>query len=177
MNELFHVSMDREKLKPSKTVHYDIEMFFIRSKDHSFLKKTWPNGGDQTARLNFDNVVRTYSKNNTITIRCDITLKYEVDLKIAYDFSIPRRTTDWTVIVEGCKFHVSKMVSNRQKKRTYFAMFQYLANFSKYFENMVFGDYEESKKTVIELKKEHADAFQQFLEVAHHEVEINSKKH
>ncbi|PIC49253.1 hypothetical protein B9Z55_007917 [Caenorhabditis nigoni] len=105
-----------------------------------------------------------FMKDKNLFVEFNVTIKKSIGVDLLpkklkiFDDDVAKMFSDVVLMVGDQEFHVNKM---------------YLASHSTYFEILFLGNFEESKKSIIELKDIDPDEFQKFLEVLYGESPIN----
>ncbi|CAO4364712.1 unnamed protein product [Caenorhabditis nigoni] len=102
---------------------------------------------------------KDFLKVKDLNITCQVVIKNFFEKLISFDESVVE-FSDVVLMVDGEKFHLNK---------------KFLAYHSSYFNCLLFGNFSESEKSIIELKDIDKDAFQNFLELIYGEALVNDQ--
>ncbi|EGT40203.1 hypothetical protein CAEBREN_17723 [Caenorhabditis brenneri] len=155
---------EREKNK-EWSIDTKITLFITGSDGTSHSESLNGQFRNETEHRNFglDNFISIERIENELLIKDEFILEIHVqvlsmsgigeDIRLkCFDDDEAKKMSDVTLLVDGRRFYVSKLV---------------LANQSTYFKSLFFGDLKESKESEITLENINGDAFQVFLEMIH----------
>ncbi|EFP09827.1 hypothetical protein CRE_21346 [Caenorhabditis remanei] len=117
-----------------------------------------------------------FLEDGKLTVEIHVKIKemagiYKNDLKSFGDEM--KSFSDVVLVVNEKRFFVSKLVSRRFSTLIYLNFFQYLSGHSPYFNSLLMGDFQESKKSEIKLTGIDANDFQNYLELLYGEQSID----
>ncbi|CAO4364616.1 unnamed protein product [Caenorhabditis nigoni] len=108
--------------------------------------------------VTWEELIKNHVVNDSFSVEVHVTILKMNGIKLRNFDESAAKYSDIVLIVGGTKFYVSKL---------------YLASQSSYFDSLLFGNFEESKKSEITLSDVKADDFQNFLELLYGESSID----
>ena len=126
--------------------------------------------------IKWDKMEEDFLEDGKLAVEIHVKIKemtgiYKNDLKSFGDEM--KSFSDVVLVVNEKKFHTLKLVSSRVSTLIYMNFFQYLSGHSPYFNSLLMGNFQESKKSEIKLTGIDANDFQNYLELLYGEQSID----
>ncbi|CAO4366655.1 unnamed protein product [Caenorhabditis nigoni] len=131
----------------------------VKSGDRSFGNMEGHNTGwGWYTFIEWDKLMKNFVSDDSVIVEVCVKIRQMTGIKLRNFAESNKQFSDVVLIVEDQKFHVSKL---------------YLASQSTYFNSLLLGNFEESKKSEIEIKDVKSEDFQKFLELLYGESSID----